>query len=441
MRDGIPTYFQLQTDSDLKDEGNMPKSIRNLRCASTSVSITGVVLAFLTLFAKPRPTPRKLLSFLAAFLLIAGMSISWVAFGIGENDARRSKRCPELVLFTNEKCDKREGPAVAANILDFLLGISGITAFISLIYTTITGDFKLNREGWRQQDRDAELEPPKKNKHNIKPHNVRKIRLAFTAISLVFVLLIASALIVFIVVLHQDHQTVNLRSIRGRTNRSFDPYSDKTWEEAGWPAKNTRLRYAYSGIGILTVLANLLPWRSRVIAYVFAFLYFSVFVLAIVSFAIDVHELRKARNTYGCATTGGNWLYGVRQDALVGVNLPTDLSINCINSPYVATAIFDFIAAISLLIYLFNEYIVRYKSIHSGRKYPWFHIRKIEKELDSRRPVRCELTSQVMTAAEYYYRHRFLTEHELAATSGSSDSSASLADFPAYDPAIRQFGL
>eukprot|EP00996_Jenningsia_fusiforme_P001246 NODE_213_length_2724_cov_974.089720_g195_i0.p2 GENE.NODE_213_length_2724_cov_974.089720_g195_i0~~NODE_213_length_2724_cov_974.089720_g195_i0.p2 ORF type:complete len:343 (-),score=79.66 NODE_213_length_2724_cov_974.089720_g195_i0:243-1271(-) len=337
--------------------------------------------------------------------------------------------------FTFEKCEQREGVAVAANALDLGLGLVGVTAFVALVTTIITGDFKLKRVGWRQQERDMETEPIRRNKHDVKAQNVRPVRLALTSLLLLLTLLLAIALVVFIVVLHQDHDTVTLRSARGRTNRSFDVASSEPWEEAGWSARNTRLRYAFSGAAILAILLNLVPWRSRVLAYFFAFVYFAVMVLAVVAFALDVDELRDARDEFRCETTGGIWLWQTPADALSDVALP-NRELNCINSPYVATAILELIAAFAVLLYLVNEYVIRYKSVHSGRKYPWFQIRKVEQELDSRRPVRCEITSEVMTAAEYYYRHRFLTEGEMfAASSASSESSASLA----YDPAIQQY--
>eukprot|EP00997_Jenningsia_sp_PLL12_P007682 NODE_434_length_1749_cov_463.011765_g365_i0.p1 GENE.NODE_434_length_1749_cov_463.011765_g365_i0~~NODE_434_length_1749_cov_463.011765_g365_i0.p1 ORF type:complete len:371 (-),score=96.47 NODE_434_length_1749_cov_463.011765_g365_i0:98-1210(-) len=362
--------------------------------------------------------------------------LAWIAFGVGENDSRKAFRCPELRYFTNEKCQNREGVATAATVLDFLLGISGLTALVALLFTVVTGDFKVNRSGWREQERDAETEPPKKNVQNIKPHRVRQTRVAFTSVALIIVLLFAIAQLVLLVVLHQDHDTINVYSARGRSNRNHTV--DMPWYEAGWSARNTRLRYAMSGIGILTVLLNLVPWRSRVVAYLFAFFYLIVFIMSIVCFSFDVHELREVRdeNCYG------PWLGAIPADAKADpvMTLPTDLRINCIYSPYDAAACLDMFVAVAILIYLAMEYLVRYKSIHSGRKYPWFQIRKVEESLDSRRPVRCEITNEVMTASQYYYRHRFLTEPEILAGAADMTTTSSSSARPygyggvQYDP-------
>ena len=58
-------------------------------------------------------------------------------------------------------------------------------AFIALVIYPITGDFKLNRTGWRQQERDAETEGPTKAADNIKMHNVYITRLTIVSILLV----------------------------------------------------------------------------------------------------------------------------------------------------------------------------------------------------------------------------------------------------------------
>merc|ERR1711976_209100 len=39
---------------------------------------------------------------------------------------------------------------------------------------------------------------------------------------------------------------------------------------SGWPIKNTRLRFALTCVVILTLILSLVPFRSRVIAYVLA---------------------------------------------------------------------------------------------------------------------------------------------------------------------------
>jgi hypothetical protein len=429
LRNGTPRYYQLEVDSKKRDEGGLQKKgIRNVRIAAVWCALLPAILAFAVLGIKPRPKLRKVLMFLLALILFAGAVLAIIAFAIAEDDSRqRARRCTELgkqnnppfnyQIITNEDCEDRTGIAEAALALDFLLFASSLTAVVALVLTTASGDFKLLRTGWRQQERDLEQEPIKVNKFNIKAHRVRETRLAMTSVALLFVIGIGIAYAAFIIVLSQDNDKLRLRSWRGRTSIFFDDPPINRLETEGWSARNTRLRYAWSAIGILTVLINFIPWRSRVIAWIFFILYFIVGVMAFVSFGLDVSELRRARR-FGCPSNPYRNLLPQQVTILAFRNS----KVNCVIGPYVSTCFWEFVVGVLIIFYLLNEYIIRFKSVHSQRKYPWFAIHKQETKLDSRRPVRCELTSQTMTAKEYYYRHRFLDGAGLT-SSGSSASA------------------
>jgi len=424
LKNGVPRYFQLSRVSELDTEAGIPKDVRNLRIAGAVVVIVAAILALITYYSKPRPKMRRLLYFVYAILLICGAVLLWVAFGIAEDNTRdEACRFEELASLTFEGCRTKETVGSAALATDFILALVSVFAALALI---IWGaHFYKARKGWRQQERDVEASgkaPPPPGV--IKPNDVRPTYVILIFIALFLVILFAILEFVWIVLLNMDHNVIRLRSYRGRADFQFSDPANVPYEKEGWAAANTRLRYAWSAIGILTVIANFIPWRSRVIAYIFAFIYFVVGVLAMVSFAIDVSDLRGARDL-GCPDRPYQNLHNpdleveLANTVVARVPLPvvtvTDLDkvvlnseVNCIMSPFVATAIIEFIVTVAIIIYLLNEYVLRWSSVHSQRKYPWHQIRKIENELDSRRPVRCELTSQVMTAKEYYYKHRFL---------------------------------
>eukprot|EP01001_Neometanema_parovale_P001725 NODE_1203_length_1836_cov_524.833625_g1141_i0.p1 GENE.NODE_1203_length_1836_cov_524.833625_g1141_i0~~NODE_1203_length_1836_cov_524.833625_g1141_i0.p1 ORF type:complete len:548 (+),score=179.88 NODE_1203_length_1836_cov_524.833625_g1141_i0:55-1644(+) len=440
LRDGYPAYYQLQQTaaqnkimegSHDRTEGGMKKVIRNLRIACVWHAFVGAFLALVVLLSKPRPPTRKMLHFLCAFLLFVAFALAIAALVIAETWTKRAVRCPEMFALTNERCDNRQATAMISLILDFVLLAFCFTGCIALAYATAGGHFKLNRRGWRQQERDSETEAPPKNPLNIKAHHVRRTWVQIVVFALVCILLLAIMQAVLIVILHQNHTTVTLRGHRGRSTRFFRSFDDAPFEAAGWSARNTRLRYAVSSTGIITVLLNLLPWRSRVVAYLFAFVYLLLCIGSFVIFALDASEIREGRDGVNCPT---HWMSGLPQD-LPDYAVLSAATVNCINSPYIATIIMDMFAAVAALFYLLNEFLIRYKSVHSQRKYPWFQIRKIETELDSRRPVRCEVTSEVMTAAEYYYRHRFLTEAEMLAQGSDFDVAAPYGNVP-YDQPI-----
>jgi hypothetical protein len=121
-------------------------------------------------------------------------------------------------------------------------------------------------------------------------------------------------------------------------------------------------------------------------------------------------------NDFGCPSKDWDVPYAQLRPSQEAILAPINLQVNCINSPYVSTVFWEFFTGLAVLFYLLMEYIIRYRSVHSQRKYAWHAIRKQETELDSRRPVRCELTNRVMTAKEYYYRHRFLAGPTTAGT-------------------------
>jgi len=425
LRNGRPRYFQLSGISELDNEAGLPKpGVRDLRIAGAIIVIVAAILTFVAFYSKPRPKARKLLYIIYAILLICGAILLWIAFGIAEEDTRKwACHHDELEVLTGERCIRLLGIGTAALATDFILATLAVLAAIALFGWG--SDFFIPRIGWRQQERDQELSgkaptPP----GMIKAHGTRKVRVILISIVLLAVILFAILEFVWIVLLHQDHNVVKLRNFRGRTDYQFSDPPVNPYEEEGWPATNTRLRYAWSSIGVLVILVNFIPWRSRIIAYIFAFIYLCVGTMAMVSFGIDVSQLRKTRDL-GCPNVP---YQNLRDPALVAAlgGLPVGLAsnyfanqadletvglntkVNCIESPYVAICVIEFIVTVAVIIYLLCEYVLRWSSVHSQRKYPWFQIRKIENELDSRRPVRCELTSQVMTAKEYYYKHRFL---------------------------------
>lgn len=435
LRDGTPRYYQLQQDSDLEWEGGEDKDQRNVRISAVVISIVGALLAFFFLAAKPRPKLRKALMIIAAIILLVGAVLGYISFGQHEADVDEAVRCTEFGIqqqtsnrvfnfISNEPCEDRIGLASAALALDFLMATAALIAAVLVVLYTFTGDFKLLRNGWREQERDLEQEPIKANKHNIKAHRVRRTRLILTTIALLATIAFAITLCAMLICLSLDRNEVHLMSSRGRSSVNFEVPPQFPPEEAGWPAHLTRLRYTWSAFGIMIILINLVPWRSRVLAYAFALAYFFVAAMALTSFGLDVDSMRDSREL-GCPTVPYQNLVtdnigGIDQAAILATR---NTKVNCINSPYVSTVIWEFILVVAIIIYLLNEYVIRMRSVHSQRKYPWFQVRKIEQAQDSRRPIRCELTSQVMTAKEYYYKHRFLVGSGVA--SGFSASSYS----------------
>merc|ERR1711976_122245 len=212
LRDGTPRYYQLQLDSDSDTEAGMPKSLRNVRIAIPFFTILPAVLAFIVVYSKPRPTPRKLMMIFIALMLLVGSILAWIAFAIGENDRIEAADFAELAGITNERGLGREGVATAALAVDFLLGLVCLLAVICLLWTPFSHDFVVPRTGWREQERDQEiLDRGRKNKARraVKAHKVQSTRFALTSIVLLAVLFLGITALVLMIVLHQYHNLLD----------------------------------------------------------------------------------------------------------------------------------------------------------------------------------------------------------------------------------------
>jgi len=265
-----------------------------------------------------------------------------------------------------------------------------------------TGDWKLLRTGWRERERDAETEKVTRTEGADKfLRKVRPVRITILTVALLWTLGCLIVLTVFIILLHMDFQpNYALQSygggIRGRELN----------ELPGWAARNTRLRYSVTIMGMAAVLLNIIPFTNRAVAYLFALVYLMVAILALLAFGLDIGELRRAHF----------------------MQCPIDSK--CRDDPYIATVILDILVGLACLFYVLYEYIAKAftTSRWSGRNYCPHEIYKHDTKLDSMRPVRCELTGHVMTAKEYVYRYRFI-----AGTGTYFETVAPVMPMPYYE--------
>lgn len=410
---GVPRHIVKRSTTQSADEAGQPKALRNLRIAGVFFGFFGVIFVFLTLFVKPRPRIRMTLNMIWALLLAACFVMEAIAFAVGLDKFRRAERCPWNRDQTHEKCTRRTGVATITVALDAGVFTGALTSTILLIWYNWTGDWKLLRTGWRERERDAETEVVRQMEGADKfLRKVRPVRIAVLSLALIYTLCCVIVLTVFIVLLHMDYQHYySLQKYRGG-------YRGKDLnEQPGWSARNSRLRYGFTIMGFCAVVLNYIPFTHRAVAYLFAFIYVTVSVLAFVAFGIDVHEMQRAHD----------------------MQCPIDS--HCRDDIFVATAILDFFAGLAFMFYVLYEYIAKgiTTSRWSGRNYCPHEIYKHDTKLDSMRPVRCELTGHVMTAKEYVYRYRFI------AGTGYYDTVPSGIETPAvytpsapYTPAIMQ---
>jgi hypothetical protein len=137
-----------------------------------------------------------------------------------------------------------------------------------------------------------------------------------------------------------DRQSEYVRGSRGRSFRNGDPHHQGEFETGGWRTVNTAIRLAGLVGGIVIILLNFMPFRSRAVVMIFGFCYLACAVTLYIAFAFDVHDLNKASG-YLCPRTFDG------------------LEINCENHRYVATAVLEFIAAFALTVYVIVEYLIK----------------------------------------------------------------------------------
>jgi hypothetical protein len=402
-RQGLPRYITTIDETKADLEAGLPKTLRNIRIATVFIGAVGIMLIFLVLCCKPRPKARMALSLCLVLFLIATSVLAWIGFGWGIKRVGDAKQCPWNYQQTNEKCISRKGHAIIAIVLDGAIGLGAFVSAILLVLYSISGDWRLQRTGWRERERDLETEMKKqKDPEHLRLLNIRKVRRTLLTIFLLFTLISLIILAIFIILLHLDHDKIRLTSVdsiidpanqrlnNGRGIRGVD--MDK---REGWPDRNTRLRYAFASIAVGAGLLSLIPFTHRAIAYIFCFIFFVDAVIGYVVFAFDMVELRNAKNQ--CQ-----------------IDRPT--GTRCIYAPYVATSIIEFFLAFSLTIYVFYEFCIKCccKSRYSRRQYAAHEKSKHDTYLDSLRPVRDEVTGRVMTAKEYVYRWRFVAGTDAA---------------------------
>eukprot|EP00999_Lentomonas_sp_LEN2_P000859 NODE_185_length_1967_cov_297.974457_g161_i0.p1 GENE.NODE_185_length_1967_cov_297.974457_g161_i0~~NODE_185_length_1967_cov_297.974457_g161_i0.p1 ORF type:complete len:607 (-),score=200.40 NODE_185_length_1967_cov_297.974457_g161_i0:89-1909(-) len=384
--DGVPRIFQRSSIRDSDYQGGMHKAVRNLRIAACVIGFVGVIGAFLVYFARPKRGIRLGVSFLCALLVFVAGILAFVAMAEGLDHFKNAQQCSEAHRFTFAKCRDRSGIAIAALWLDGGLGLVAIIAAVLLAYNAKQGHWRMAPRDWVEEQTDREQELVKERAPGEMIHkNVSFVRKMLTGLFLFFTLVLVIFLFVFMLVLHEDREIEYLRNSRGRSHMDMDPHSIMPFEHGGWPVVNTRLRYATVALGIVTVLLNFLPFRSRTVAVLFAFGYFCTFALLLICFGFDVDKMREIGKLDCPRTVDG-------------------FEMECIKSPFIALCCIEFLAALCLLVYLIVEYLVfkgtpSRKPLPSERYYGVFGFSKVEVPVTPTKQVAQVAASKVEAVA------------------------------------------
>jgi hypothetical protein len=371
MRQGTPRQIEFPHSVDDAESG-LPTNNRNLRVACFSIGTFGLLGIILTMYIKPAPTLRKVCYFFFAFvgLFICGI-LGAIAGGMDAGKVSQATWCRGrergTVPNSPPSCYDMSKMLVALTVIDLSLAGSAILTALVLVVAAAKSF---------ATPTDEEYANP-----NAKRGVSRTTREALLFLLFVcFILLLL--MFIFTIIIHEG------RDIRFSDEtfyvRSFNNY------KPGWPLKNTRLRISACAVAIGMSLFNLVPFRSRVWAYVCAFVYWIASCLLLVCFALDVKAVDTARKML-CP-------YGWQ----------------CTFAPFITTCVFDLWVAIQLILYIIFEFIARLllECRHCTRNYGMFEIKKHECETCPQRPVRCEVCAKRLTAKEFVYKHRFECGHD-----------------------------
>eukprot|EP01005_Ploeotia_sp_CARIB1_P001928 NODE_83_length_1684_cov_399.088632_g81_i0.p1 GENE.NODE_83_length_1684_cov_399.088632_g81_i0~~NODE_83_length_1684_cov_399.088632_g81_i0.p1 ORF type:complete len:445 (-),score=96.45 NODE_83_length_1684_cov_399.088632_g81_i0:265-1599(-) len=332
LREGVPRDLQPPSPAT-SEEGGVPKWKRNLRIAVCFLAIFFILIT-LVVFLVTLPPGAKVGANIAlgALLIIVGI-IALLAFAFDVNSELDAEHCTTDPNQRPVVCETRELVATLITVFDALLALFLFVSGILVIMYGKSGD-------WTSKVRDPEgirLKMKKGSYTDIPPglfsNGVSLVRKWITSLALLAALVCAIVLLVMTIYVHE--QRAKLTSV-DRWNRPIKTPGMRD-EVSGWPHQNTRLRYALTGLVIITVLLNLIPINMRVVAYIFGFLYIIYAILAFTAFGVDVDAIEDAKE----------------------LACPTELL--CVTHPYAAVAALDFIGGILLIAYVAIEYFVCHK--------------------------------------------------------------------------------
>jgi hypothetical protein len=334
---GVPRVLLIDEGDT---EAGIPIANRNLRIAAFIIGGVAALLILVVMYARPAPKARKGAYFGLSVLLIISGILAWIAFALDIGDVDLLVSCdsrqwgtlePAVTAQDTSSCDNLEGIAVVAAIFDGLLGFFTIFTAICLIIAVIVAGKRASAQN-PDAYYDQAFAPVRRAGLS------RSTRLCLVLLN-VAILVIVTVLIVFTIIISNLRPDYDLDQAAGVARGTNLP--------AGWPVALTRMRLSATGLIILTILITFIPFRSRVLAYVLAFILLLASVLCFISFSIDLKSL-STTNSLRCPS-----------------------GYNCDNKRFIAVIILDILLGFLILVYLLVEFIARLalEKTHASKVY------------------------------------------------------------------------
>jgi hypothetical protein len=330
MKAGVPRTFQTLAQKSSSVEAGVSKGKRNVRIASFFMGVTFAGAAIIVYFTDMPPVLRARLNYPLGLLLILDCVLTWIAFALDVNSERHTIWCYPKPNESPMQCQSREDLGTGNSVFDAFHALFLLVSGLLVIGYTYTGDWCRESESFDSVDPDMLYQ--QSYKPTLVRNGVSTVRRTLTMMALLMAVVTGIILCIFTIMVSQNAETTVLKDFRNASY--YDTTANSPYTTPGWPLKCTKLRYAVCSFVIITVLFNLVPLTSRVIAYVVGFLYILYAVMAYSSFGIDVAAINDAKN------------------------LTCPQGISCGYDSFNAVIVFDFMGGTLLIMHVVYEYII-----------------------------------------------------------------------------------
>jgi len=320
LRAGIPMDVERDVDSTSR-EGGIPLYKRALRLTICVLGIFLTLVALAVFWVNIPPVTRSRINLIIGVILILAGILAVITFAFDVNSERDSEKCTTNPHYTRV-CRSREDMSTGFSIWDAIMALFFFVTGILILAYSRSGDWTRARE----KDMEA-LGGALPMMPGLYPNGISFVRKMITILALLVLLAFSIINLVFTIYVHDLRDRYQLLDRYNRPTRENGAYTNP-----GWPEKNTKFRYATCSLVILTVLFNLIPLNSRVIAYLLGFLYVCYAVMAFVCFAVDIDAIEDSKD----------------------INCPD--GFECKHHPYAATTAIEFIGGIVLIVFVVLEY-------------------------------------------------------------------------------------
>jgi len=322
LKEGTPREVQTNLQADSTTIAGVKKFKQNVRYAVIFLGIFFSGFAIAIYFTDISPVTRARINYPVGFLLILIGALSWVAFGLDVNSERHVVACRSLPNQTRV-CDSREDLGTGASVFDAFSAVFLIVSGVLVIAYTYTGDWMPERAQLVEDEMYGYTYQP-----GLQSNGISSVRRSITMLALVCALIFCIILVIFTVLINQQKEGYQFMDANNRAVQSG------SLTISGWPLNNTKLRYAATSFTIITILFNMIPLTSRVIAYILGFLYICYSAITFASFGLDVNAIEEAK----------------------GLVCPT--GFNCYYDAFNATIVLNFMGGFMLLVYVIYEYFI-----------------------------------------------------------------------------------